>query len=155
MPQRHVGRPLLHNIALDPCLLPNGGPPLCQKTGRHCASPFEPCFVIPNATPFIWIRILFIFTGGELDPTWSVPTPFIIHNLTRTQTTSRLPTSNSGSTDARMVWYLLLDWIIDISRLNVSRYCFSQLVVSRINFCWTNGLFNTTPGLSAVRYTNI
>ena len=59
--------------------------------------------------------------------TWSVPTPFIVHNLTFTQTTSRLPTPTSGSTDARMV--CICCWIgsSTCSRLNVSRYCFSQL----------------------------
>ena len=64
---------------------------------------------------------------------WSVPTPFIIHILTRTQTTSRLPTPDSGSTDARMVWCILVDWDIDISRLSVSRFSFPRLIVLQ---CW-------------------
>ena len=70
--------------------------------------------------------------------TWSVPTPFIIHILTLTQTMSRLPTSDSGSTDARMVWCMLLDWNIDISRLNVSRCSFSRLIVAQIDSCWNS-----------------
>ena len=70
LPQRHVGRPVLHNIALDPCLLPKGGPPLLpEDTPPLCLSIRALFIVIPNAVPFIWIHILFIFTGGELDPT--------------------------------------------------------------------------------------
>ena len=46
----------------------------CQKTRRHCASQFEPSlFVIPNAVPFIWIHILFIFIGEN-------PTPHLVRS---------------------------------------------------------------------------
>ena len=104
---------------------------ICQKEGRHVASPFGPFYWLPMPD-FPFGLHSFIFTGSELDPTLGLflRLSFSI-DLTHTQTSSRLPILDRRT----LMWFgvLLLDWDIDALWLNVSQ--FHALIHAGITDC--------------------